>query len=123
MGLVNVSSWTNTIDRYASQTSLTSSQFSLGLGLSVAALATGVGLYLFNRSDGKNTNGHGPGPKGVPILGNASDIPTGDQPWLDYMNWAKKYGAFSQLSMFNSNTMSRELYLYAGLGTTDILDQ
>jgi hypothetical protein len=118
MGLIDVSLWTNAID-YASQTSLTSSQFSLG----VAALAGGVGLYLFNLSDGKNPNGHGPGPKGVPILGNASDIPTGDQPWLHYMKWAKKYGAFGPLPMFNSNTMSRGIYLYAGLGTTDILDQ
>jgi hypothetical protein len=119
MGLIDVSSLTNTIDHYASQTGLTPSQLSLG----VVALAGGVGLYLFNRSDGNNSNPYGPGPKGVPILGNASDIPTGDQPWLDYMQWAKKYGEFGQLSMFNANTMSREIYLYASLGTTDILDQ
>lgn len=118
-----MSSWTSAIDRYASHTSLTSSQFSLGLGLSVAALAAGVGLYLFNGSDGKRPNRHGPGPKGVPILGNAGDLPTGDQPWVDYMQWAKKYGAFGLLSICNANTVCRGLYLHDGLRTTDILDQ
>lgn len=91
MGLLDMSTWTDTIDRYASQTGLTFSQFSLGLGLSVAALAAGVGLYVF-RSDSTKPNPHGPGPKGAFILGNASDLPTGDEPWLDYMKWAKKYG-------------------------------
>jgi hypothetical protein len=99
MGLLDVSSWTGAIDRYGSQIGLTS-QFSLGLGLSVAALAAGMTLYWFDGSDGKKPNRHGPGPKGVPILGNARDLPTGDQPWVDYMQWAKKYGAFRPLSMY-----------------------
>jgi hypothetical protein len=100
------------------------SQFSLGLGLSVAALAAGVSLYWLNGSDGKKSSRHGPGPKGVPILGNAGDLPTGDQPWVDYMQWAKKYGAvWPIIDSFNPNAVCRGLYLHDGPGTTDILDQ
>jgi hypothetical protein len=99
MGLLGVSSWTGAIDRYASQIGLTS-QFTLGLGLSVAALAAGVSLYWLNGSDGKKPSRHGPGPKGVPIFGSAGDLPTGDQPWVNYMQWAKKYGACGPLSIY-----------------------
>lgn len=96
MGLLDVSSWTGAIDHYTSQSGLIS-QVTLGHGLSVAALAAGVSLYWLNGSDGKK---HGPGPKGVPILGSAGDLPTGDQPWVNYMQWTKKYGAFGPLSIY-----------------------
>ena len=94
-----MSSWTGAIDHYTSQSGLIS-QFTLGHGLSVAALAAGVSLYWLNGSDGKKPSRHGPGPKGVPILGNAGDLPTSDQPWVDYMQWAKKYGACGPLSIY-----------------------
>ena len=99
MGLLDVSSWTVPIDHYTSQSGLIS-QFTLGHGLSAAALAAGVSLYWLNGSDGKKPSRHGPGPKGVPILGSAGDLPTGDQPWVNYMQWAKKYGAFGPLSVY-----------------------
>lgn len=85
-----VASWTDTVGLYASQTGLTVPQFSLGLGLGVAVITAG-GIYFFSGSN--RPNPHGPGPKGVPILGNAGDIPTNDTPWIDYMQMAKKYGA------------------------------
>jgi hypothetical protein len=32
-----------------------------------------------------------PGPKGLPLIGNALQMPD-DRPWLVYRDWAEKYG-------------------------------
>ena len=84
---------TDALEKYASQTGLTVSQFSLAIGLGAAALA-GVGVYL---SSGKKSVQYGPGPKGVPILGNAADLPKTDD-YKVYASWAKKYGASTRLA-------------------------
>lgn len=37
-----------------------------------------------------------PGPRGLPIVGNAFDIPEHYQ-WLGYTEWSKRYGRSAQL--------------------------
>jgi len=58
MSLQIPESVTVVLEKYASQTGLTVSQFSLALGLGAAALA-GVGVYL--SSGKKNSTPYGPG--------------------------------------------------------------
>jgi hypothetical protein len=89
MSLTVPQSITDALEKYASQTGLTANQFSLALGLGAAALAS-ISLYLTS-SGGKGSTPHGPGPKGVPILGNAADLPKTDD-YKVYTEWAKKYG-------------------------------
>lgn len=83
------------LEKYASQSGLTVHQLSFALGLGAVALA-GVGIYL-SSSRKKGGTPYGPGPKGLPILGNAVDLPKTDD-YKVYAQWAKKYGQFSPIS-------------------------
>jgi hypothetical protein len=82
------SEWIDTLseqlDRYALQTGLSTTQLGVSIGLGVVAIA-GVGAYL---SKGSSRSNHGPGPKGMPILGNAADLPKEDD-FKVYADWAK----------------------------------
>lgn len=89
MLLMAPQSITDAVEKYASQTGLTTNQFSLALGLGAAALAS-FSIYLTS-SGKKDSTRYGPGPKGVPILGNAIDLPKTDD-YKVYTEWAKKYG-------------------------------
>ncbi|KIJ45825.1 hypothetical protein M422DRAFT_165839 [Sphaerobolus stellatus SS14] len=42
-----------------------------------------------------------PGPKGLPIIGNALDMPT-DKEWLKFTKWKQQYGNIIHLSVFGS---------------------
>jgi hypothetical protein len=88
MSLTIPPSITDALEKYASQTGLTVNEFTLALGFGVAALA-GFGAYM--ASGKKGSTPYGPGPKGVPILGNAADLPKTDD-YKVYTQWAKKYG-------------------------------
>lgn len=96
MSLTIPQSVTDALEKYASQSGLTVSQFSLALGLGVAAVAS-VGVYL--SSGKKNSTPYGPGPKGVPVLGNAADLPKTDD-YKVYASWAKKYGKSNAIPPF-----------------------
>jgi hypothetical protein len=75
------------LELYASQVGLTPTQLGVSLGLGLFTLA-GAGAYASSHISQKN---HGPGPKGVPILGNISDMPKDNDPRV-YAEWSKKYG-------------------------------
>jgi len=76
-----------------------------------------VGVYL---SSGKKNVQYGPGPKGVPILGNAADLPKTDD-YKVYASWAKKYGPSRVfLAFFYSYILNRRFYLLDGVGSTHL---
>ncbi|KAI0340921.1 hypothetical protein BDW22DRAFT_367581 [Trametopsis cervina] len=37
-----------------------------------------------------------PGPPGWPIVGNLLELPSRGQPWIEYREWSKRYGASSE---------------------------
>jgi len=41
---------------------------------------------------------HGPGPTGIPIIGNALELPT-ENDCLVYTSWAKKWGTWYQIEL------------------------
>ncbi|KZP00871.1 cytochrome P450 [Calocera viscosa TUFC12733] len=43
-----------------------------------------------------------PGPRGIPLLGNALQIPK-ERPWLVYADWAKTYGELTHLNAFGQH--------------------
>ncbi|KAJ6623187.1 cytochrome P450 [Mycena sp. CBHHK59/15] len=43
-----------------------------------------------------------PGPKGMPIVGNAADLPQ-SQPWLTFSEWAKQYGPIVHLRVLGQS--------------------
>ncbi|EJU01104.1 cytochrome P450 [Dacryopinax primogenitus] len=43
-----------------------------------------------------------PGPRGLPVLGNALQIPQ-ERPWLVYAEWAKQYGSLTHLTAFGTH--------------------
>lgn len=54
-----------------------------------------LGLAYFRRPVKNHSNlPHPPGPNGLPILGNAFDIPR-DSAWLTYKKWSIDYGPFT----------------------------
>lgn len=57
--------------------------------LALGAVATGVVAV---RAATKPRPNYGPGPKGIPIVGNALELPT-ENDFLVYTSWAKKWGA------------------------------
>jgi hypothetical protein len=65
---------------------------SLILALGAAAL---IAALYYARSK-KSVAPLPPGPKGIPILGNAADLPQ-SQPWLTFSQWAREYGNISNL--------------------------
>jgi hypothetical protein len=81
---------------------LTVNQFSFALG--PGAAATGFGMYVTSLSK-KGRTPYGPGPKGVPILGNAADLPKTDD-YKVYTQWAKKYGEHRSMDYFIHSILS-----------------
>ena len=77
----------STLEVYASHIGVSSSQLSVAIAL--AGAFAGVCVYISSTSPGPSR--HGPGPKGIPILGNAADLPKKDD-YKVYADWAKKYG-------------------------------
>jgi hypothetical protein len=77
------------LDTSACPTDISSSQLVVALGL--GALVCG---YIFSPPQGPIR--HGPGPKGLPILGNVTDLPKKDKHKV-YADWAKKYGTLASL--------------------------
>ena len=57
--------------------------------LALGAVVTGVVAV---RAATKPWPNYGPGPKGIPIVGNALELPT-ENDFLVYTSWAKKWGA------------------------------
>ncbi|KAG8854511.1 hypothetical protein FRB91_003402, partial [Serendipita sp. 411] len=82
------------LERYATHLDLTVPQLCIGLGVGGVVALAGLGAYL-SSSPPKN---HGPGPKGIPILGNAVDLPKKDD-YKVYTEWAKKYGELIYLTV------------------------
>ena len=70
------------------------------MGFSILDLSlAGIGIYLLNRLFTKRPRAPlPPGPKGLPLLGNLLDVPTGHQ-WLGFAKFKDLYGA--RLSFFS----------------------
>ncbi|KAG8836181.1 hypothetical protein FRC17_009524 [Serendipita sp. 399] len=102
------------LEQYATQLGLTTHQLSIGLGIVGAATLAGLGASLTSTSS-KN---YGPGPKGVPILGNAADLPKKDD-YKVYTEWAKKYGDLIYLSV-----LGQPIYLLNSFkAATELMDK
>ena len=54
--------------------------------------AAAVGVVAVRAATKPRTARYGPGPPGVPVLGNALELPT-ENDFLVYTSWAKKWGA------------------------------
>lgn len=64
------------------------------VGLPVAIVVILLVHQLLRRVDKR----HLPrGPKALPLVGNMFDMPT-VQPWKEYSNWHRRYGAYKELS-------------------------
>ena len=57
----------------------------------VVALSCFGVLWLLLRRDSTRTSSLPPGPKGLPIIGNALEIPS-SMPWKTFRDWAATYG-------------------------------
>ncbi|KAH9914746.1 cytochrome P450 [Fomitopsis serialis] len=66
--------------------------------LAVAAALCAVLLIALNRSRGRGKR-LPPGPKGLPVLGNALDMPTGNL-WTTFTEWGHKYGDIVSITVF-----------------------
>ncbi|PVG03921.1 cytochrome P450 [Serendipita vermifera] len=113
MSTVWIDSIAGHLERYASQTGLTTTQLSTSLGFGLLALA-GAGAYASSRMSQGN---HGPGPKGMPILGNIADLPKDNDPKV-YAEWSKKYGDFVYLTVLGQPMYLINSYKIA----TELLD-
>lgn len=71
--------------------------FALGAGIGIL----GFGFYL----RAKPADYYGPGPRGIPILGNARQLPK-EEDFKVYMEWAKKYGELIYL-----NVLGQPIYI------------
>ena len=103
--------WTDGIRRYAAQYNFDLSRSQINIGLGVSALALLAGLRYVSSSSSNVY--HGPGPKGVPILGNAADLPKKDD-YKVYASWREKYGelkTFSMLLMSSKTGLGEIIYL------------
>lgn len=92
--------WADFVEQWAPILGLTGEQFETTAGAVATAVALlGLGLYIKSYDKGSK-HPHGPGPKGVPILGNASDLPKpdGSEPQV-YADWSKKYGTLMDFFM------------------------
>ncbi|KAF8140924.1 cytochrome P450 [Mycena galopus ATCC 62051] len=67
--------------------------------LVVSALAVSVAILpvLYRKLASGNPAPFPPGPKGLPILGNALDMPR-SHPWITFSDWREKYGGLVYLS-------------------------
>jgi hypothetical protein len=63
--------------------------------LALGAVATCV---VAARAATKPRSNYGPGPTGIPIVGNALELPT-ENDFLVYTSWAKKWGEWCQVEL------------------------
>jgi hypothetical protein len=105
----------STMATYSSHIGVSPSQLSAALGLGAAF--AGVYMYMNTLSTSPAHVGRGPGPKGIPILGNAADLPKKDD-YKVYADWAKKYGT---LASRNSDLLFDSPYLQATSSTSQYL--
>ncbi|KAJ6482515.1 cytochrome P450 [Mycena sanguinolenta] len=85
-----------------------------------SALALSIVLLpvLYRKFTSKNPAPFPPGPKGLPILGNALDMPT-SHPWVTFSQWGEKYGGLVYLNALGKSLMIINDAKYA----VDILDK
>ncbi|KAF7377468.1 Cytochrome P450 [Mycena sanguinolenta] len=85
-----------------------------------SALALSIALLpvLYRKLTSKNPAPFPPGPKGLPILGNALDMPT-SHPWITFSQWGEKYGGLVYLNALGKSLVIINDANYA----VDILDK
>jgi hypothetical protein len=67
-----------------------------GTDLTVVALAgvCVIAVFIFRRGLGTGRAQYPPGPEGLPLLGNALDIPK-ERQWETFNTWKKTYGVYA----------------------------
>ncbi|CAG7851800.1 O-methylsterigmatocystin oxidoreductase Short=OMST oxidoreductase; AltName: Full=Aflatoxin B synthase; AltName: Full=Aflatoxin biosynthesis protein Q; AltName: Full=Cytochrome P450 64 [Serendipita indica DSM 11827] len=108
--------WTDVIQRYAAQYDVDLSPLQINLGLGVGAVVV-LAVVRYLSSSSSNVY-HGPGPKGVPVLGNAADLPKKDD-YKVYASWRHKYGEMVYLSV-----LGQPIYILNSLRTaTELMNK
>ncbi|KZT61301.1 cytochrome P450 [Calocera cornea HHB12733] len=74
----------------------------LALDYLFAAFLLALVYALWRRGTGTHALPLPPGPPGLPLLGNALQIPK-ERPWLVYAQWAKTYGELTHLTAFGQH--------------------
>lgn len=77
----------------------------------IALLIIGVislSIFLHSRHNKLVATPLPPGPKGLPLLGNVTDLPQ-TQPWETFAHWGEKYGTYPRLGLLKHlNTRFKE---------------